>query len=265
MSGANGWQAQYDEQGFIVLKSLVPADAVTAAREAYELLSRTAPTSMAVSERPMLVFWHHAEGGFKRYLYLDEVPSFAALVRHPAILAAVSKLCRGPVRLLETIVFNKPPGDGLALAWHQDASFYPLSGGIQISASVMLDPADGENGTIAFAVGSQHSATMSAVDLRSGAPRPGDQRLAPNDPTAAGYRILAPVLEPGDVVLFGSQVWHGSGPNRSADRPRRLLSIRYISLDTCYHRVPGNAATFMAQITSAEGAPLEGSAFPVLG
>lgn len=265
MSGARDWRAEYEEQGFVVLKSLVPAAAVAAARDAYETLSRTAPTSMGPTDRAALVFWHHAKGGFKRYLCLDEVPSFADLVNHPAILAAVTRICGGPVRLLETIVFNKPPGDGLPLAWHQDASFYPLAGGVQISASVMLDPADESNGTVAFAPGSQRGAAMSAVDLLSGAPRPGDQRPVPNDPAAAGYAVVAPSLEPGDIVLFGAHVWHGSGPNRTADCPRRLLSIRYISLDTCYHRVPGNAATFMAQITSAEGAPLEGSAFPILG
>lgn len=264
MSAVSDWRSRYDEDGFVVLKALVPANAVGAAREAYDVLSQTAPTSMGAADRPALVFWHHAKGGFKRYLHLDEVPSFATLVSHPAILAAVTEVCGGPVRLLETIVFNKPPGDGLPLAWHQDASFYPLAGGIQISASVMLDPADETNGTVAFAPGSQRGAAMSAVDLLSGAPRPGDQRPVPNDPAVAGYEIVAPSLEPGDVVLFGAHVWHGSGPNRTADRPRRLLSIRYISLDTRYCPVPGNAATFMAQITSAEGEPLEGPAFPLL-
>lgn len=265
MHGACDWQSEYDEQGFVVLKSILPAATVAAARDAYDVLSKTAPTSIGISDRPTLVFWHHAKGGFKRYLYLDDVPGFANLVNHPAILAPVTRLCGGKVRLLETIVFNKPPGDGLPLAWHQDASFYPLSGGVQISASVMLDPADESNGTIAFAVGSQRSAAMSAVDLLSGAPRIGDQRPIPNDPAAAGYTVVAPKLEPGDVILFGSQVWHGSGPNRTTDRPRRLFSIRYISLDTCYRPVPGNAATFMAQITSAENEPLEGSPFPILG
>ncbi len=265
MSGATDWRRDYDEQGFAVLTSVIAQRAVAAAGAAYDALTHTAPTSVAMSDQPILVLWQHARGGFKRYIPLPEIPAIAALVADPAILAAVTDLCGGPVRLLETIVFNKPPGDGLPLAWHQDASFYPLAGGVQVSAAVMLDPADEANGTIAFAPGSHRGTLMSAVDLLTGARRHGDPRPLPDDPAAAGYGVVAPRLEPGDVVIFGDRIWHGSGPNRTIDRPRRLLSIRYISLDTRYHPVPGNAATFMRQIASAEGEPLAGSAFPILG
>jgi ectoine hydroxylase-related dioxygenase (phytanoyl-CoA dioxygenase family) len=191
--------------------------------------------------------------------------AISALVRHPAILAPVMAICGGPVRLLETVIFNKPPGDGGQLAWHQDASFYPIAGGRQVSALVMLDAASEANGAVSFALGSHLGKRMSAVDLHSGLSRPGDSRPVPGDPAAAGFDITTPELVPGDVVLFHSLIWHGSGPNLTVDRPRRLISIRYISLDTRYQPVAGNAASFIRQIASPEGAPLSGRAFPVLG
>ncbi len=264
MPSARDWQRDYHAQGFAVLRGLVRREEALAARDAYAGLSTTAPTILPDIDAPLLVMWRHAKGGFKRYLPLSDAPEFSRLVAHPDILTAVTALCGGTVRLLETIVFNKPPGDGGVLAWHQDASFYPLAGGLQVSALVMLDPASETNGAVSFAVGSHKGELMSAVDLHTGARRASDARNTPDDPRAAGYEVVTPELGPGDVVLFHSLVWHGSGPNATVDRPRRLVSIRYVSTDTLYQPVPGNGASFMHQIACRAGEPLSGGAFPIL-
>lgn len=254
----------YGAQGFAVLPGQLPQEVVRAAREEYDAIYPTATVTLPEVDEPLMVMWYHATGGFKRYALLPQLSAISTLVSHPDILAPVMAICGGPVRLLETVVFNKPPGDGGQLAWHQDASFYPLAGGRQVSALVMLDPATEANGAVAFAIGSHKGGLMSAVDLHSGQRRPGDGRASPDDPVAAGFDVRTPALDPGDVVLFHSLVWHGSGPNRTLNQPRRLISIRYISLDTRYQPVLGNSASFMRQITSAEGEPIAGGAFPIL-
>ena len=259
-----GAQADYEEQGFAVLRGLLPTDVVLAARTEYQTVFPDAPRELPEGDEPLVVLWYHAANGFKRYLGLSQTPAFAAVVSHPAIVAPVTSICNGPVRLFETIIFNKPPGEGGNLAWHQDASFYPLAGGIQLSALVMLDPATEENGAVSFAAGSHKSELMSAVDLHTGDRLRGDERAAPDDPAAFGFKVVTPLLDPGDVVLFHNLVWHGSGPNRTQDRQRRLLSLRYASLDTCYQTVPGNSASFMHQIKTPEGQPLSGSTFPIV-
>jgi ectoine hydroxylase-related dioxygenase (phytanoyl-CoA dioxygenase family) len=258
------WRQDYRRQGFAVLRGLLSSNKIVAARIAYAAISKSAPTDLPIIDSPLLVMWQHVRGGFKRYLPLYDATEFFDLVADAEIIDAMTALCGGPVRLLETIVFNKPPGDGGALAWHQDVSFYPLSGGTQVSALIVLDPATKANGAVSFAVGSHKGDVMSAVDLHSGAPRANDLRATPKDPSAAGFEVVTPDLKPGDVVLFHSHIWHGSGPNTTLDQPRRLVSIRYVSLDTCYLPVPGNAASFMHQIRSSAGEPLSGGAFPIL-
>jgi len=265
MRASDSQMSLYDAQGFAVHRELLPADMVHTARREYESVFADAPTQTPEGNEAFLVMWHHAIGGFKRYQTLSRLNAISSLVRHPAILAPVMDICGGPVRLLETVIFNKPPGDGGRLAWHQDVSFYPLAGGCQVSALVMLDPATDQNGAVSFAIGSHLGENMSAVDLHSGLRRPGDDRPAPTDPAAAGFVVETPSLVPGDVILFHSHVWHGSGPNLTADQPRRLISIRYISLDTRYQPVAGNAASFIRQIESSEGEPVSGRAFPVFG
>ena len=254
----------YERQGFVVLPRLVPETVVSAAREEYIRHTDDAPRTAGDIGTPVIVMWHHVEGGFKRYLSLPQAPAIHALITRPEILGHVRDICGGPVRLLETIVFNKPPEKGGSLAWHQDASFYPLKGGKLVSALIPFDPMSAENGAVSFAPGSHTSKLMSAIDLHSGQRRADDTRATPVHPADRGYDVVTPDLVPGDVTLFHSQVWHGSAPNVSKDMPRRLLSVRYISLDTIYHPVPGNAASFVQQITTPVGSPLEGSAFPIL-
>src|SRR5579871_1770369 len=256
---------EYEEQGFSVLPRMLPPESVLRAREEFAAIHDGAPTEFPEGcDEPMIVFWLHVRGGRKRYMRLREAPALRALVTHPAVLASVIRLCGGPVRLLETIVFNKPPGTGSSLAWHQDASFYPLDRGIEVSALIPLDPTHEGNGAVSFAIGSHRDSLMSAVDLQTGQKLLGDERAEPGDPRDFGYQIVTPALSPGDVILISDRVWHGSRPNTTVDQPRRMLSVRYISIDTVYRPIPGNAASFMRQITSPVGQTLSGGAFPIL-
>jgi ectoine hydroxylase-related dioxygenase (phytanoyl-CoA dioxygenase family) len=169
------------------------------------------------------------------------------------------------VRLLESVVFNKPPRVGGRLAWHADISYYPLGGGQQMSVMIPFDHMSAANGAVSFAVGSHRSPPVASVDLRTGTAFAEDALPpCPDDPATAGYEVRTPVLAPGDVVLFGVRVWHGSEANNSADMPRRLLSLRFVSLDTRYELRSGNRATFVQQIRSRPGEPLAGGAFPII-
>lgn len=255
---------EFDLQGMVLECSRLPSNLVEAAREWHTRSYPTASMRMPSLEEPVLVMWRHRLGGLKRYVRLYDAPAIWKIASHPAIVEPIKALCGGGVRLLESVIFDKPPGEGGALAWHQDNSFYPLSGGRQVSALVALDPMSSANGAPSYALASHLGAVSAAVDLHTGVRLDGDRRDVLVDPVKIGYTVVTPDMALGDVVFFDAKTWHGSGANDSLCEQRRLVSLRYISLDTVHDPCPGNAATFVQQITSPVGQPLAGGAFPIM-
>jgi hypothetical protein len=255
---------EFDLRGMAIERGRLPSDLVEAAREWHSRFYPTASLEIPCIEEPILVMWRHRLGGAKRYVRLYDAPAIWKIASHPAILDPIKALCGGEVRLLESVIFDKPPGEGGALAWHQDNSFYPLSGGRQVSALVALDPMSSANGAPSYAVASHLGPVSGAVDLHTGNRLDGDQRDVPVDPVTLGYTVVTPDMALGDVIFFDAKTWHGSGANDSRSDQRRLVSLRYISLDTVHDPIPGNSATFVQQITSPVGQPLEGGAFPIM-
>jgi ectoine hydroxylase-related dioxygenase (phytanoyl-CoA dioxygenase family) len=254
-----------ERNGFSVCRDRIEPDLIKSALAEYEDGFEGARHDLGDTEEPVIVFWSHHEGGRKRMMDLRDLPAMDAIVRHPDILATMSRIFRGPVRFLEAVVFNKPPIDGKSLAWHQDMSFYPLQGGRQVSAWVALDPVTPENGAVSYAAGSHLGRKMGAVDLKTGTPFADEDRpIIPTDPMESGYAIETPSLDVGDYTLLDGYVWHASGENKVPNRPRRVLSIRYFSEEALYVPRPTSRATFTTQIRCAVGGPLHGKAFPVL-
>ncbi len=169
------------------------------------------------------------------------------------------------IRLLETVVFNKPPRHGGVLCWHQDSPFFPLDPPSQYSIWVPFDVVERANGALLFARGSHKAGLKGSIDLHTGDAYPGeDLPLVPHDPASEGYDVVCAEVEPGDVILFNFLVWHASVPNVTPDRQRRGLSVRYLVGPARFRPRPGNAATFVKQIQVPPGALVEGAAFPAL-
>jgi hypothetical protein len=116
----------------------------------------------------------------------------------------------------------KLPGDGVAFGWHQDASnrrygtpqWRDPGGGGFVQVLIAVDAAGPDNGGLSVIPGSHLLGFV--ADVESGA-------LPPVfDPDAA----VTPTLEPGDVLVFGPFLIHGSAPNRGLG-PRRTLIQGY--------------------------------------
>ena len=147
-------------------------------------------------------------------------------------VAAAALGARPVVQIIQQAHF-KLPGDEVAFAWHQDASnrrygtdqFFDVNGrGSFIQTALAIDGTGPENGGLSFVAGS-HRLGFVANPVTGALP----EGLV--DPA----RIVAPKLHPGDLILFGPFVIHGSEPNRSA-QPRRLFLQGY-TLSGANHRV----------------------------
>lgn len=141
----------------------------------------------------------------------------------------------------------KIPGDGVDFAWHQDASnrrygselFHDLDGqGSYLQTALAIDPMDATNGALQALPGSHRLGFV--ADPLTGAVPP--QHLALD-------RAVALELDPGDLVVFGPFLLHGSPPNRG-DRPRRLFLQGY-ALPGANRRVYPGAGTGVRRARSA--------------
>lgn len=119
--------------------------------------------------------------------------------------------------------FCKMPGDGRAVAWHQDASYWPLSPSRAVTVWLAIDDADLENGCMKFIAGSHHSGHLT---YRRSSPEEHNV-LDQTVENAESYgEIVVDDLRAGQVSIHSDLLLHGSDANNSSRR-RCGLTLRY--------------------------------------
>jgi len=165
-------------------------------------------------------------------------PAFAAFASRsplPAIAGALLDAAR--IHLYEDSVLVKEPGSAEATVLHQDLGYFHLEGDRICTTWVPLDPVDADTGAVAYLRGSHrtglvHRPNWFVVDdpLPDAAGEPVPD-VADDDPRFTSFDV-----HPGDVVAHHAATLHRAGPNRSTDRRRRAVSVRYCS-DGTLHRI----------------------------
>jgi non-haem Fe2+, alpha-ketoglutarate-dependent halogenase len=119
--------------------------------------------------------------------------------------------------------FCKMPHDGKSVAWHQDASYWPLSPSMAATVWLAIDDADVENACMKFVSGSHHFGHMTY--------RPSDSAdhnvLSQSIDNAEQYgEVVYDELKAGQVSIHSDLLLHGSEANNS-NRRRCGLTLRY--------------------------------------
>jgi non-heme Fe2+,alpha-ketoglutarate-dependent halogenase len=149
------------------------------------------------------------------------------ILTNPTIVDYAADLLGDNVIAWGSHFFCKMPGDGKGVAWHQDASYWPLTPSKALTVWLAIDDADQENGCMRFVAGSHHVGHLTY--------RPS---------TAADHNVLNQTID--NAEQYGEVVWnpvpagwcsihsdlllHGSDPNMSSRR-RCALTLRYCSAD----------------------------------
>jgi hypothetical protein len=123
--------------------------------------------------------------------------------------------------------FCKMPHDGKAVAWHQDASYWPLSPSKAVTVWLAIDDADVENACMRFIAGSHHVGHLTY--------RPSDSAehnvLNQTIDNAEQYgEPVDDVLKAGEVSIHSDLLLHGSAANDS-DRRRCGLTLRFCAAE----------------------------------
>lgn len=162
---------------------------------------------------------------------------FRAFACDSALAAAVGALLRtSEVHLWEDSVLVKEPGARERTAWHQDLSYFPLTGAQVCTTWVPLDPVTASTGAVQFVRGSHDWPELFQPNLFvSTMAIPGTAGVAVPDidalAAAGEVELIGFDTEPGDCTVHHARTVHAAGPNTSATTRRRAVSVRYTGDD----------------------------------
>ncbi|MEM0927252.1 MAG: phytanoyl-CoA dioxygenase family protein [Planctomycetota bacterium] len=123
--------------------------------------------------------------------------------------------------------FCKMPGDGKSVAWHQDASYWPLSPSKAVTVWLAIDDADEENACMKFVAGSHTKGHMTYRPSDSAEHNVLNQTI--DDPLQYGHLVYDP-LKAGQASIHADLLLHGSDANNSSRR-RCGLTLRYCAAE----------------------------------
>lgn len=184
----------------------------------------------------------------------------------PASIIAQQLLGSTVVRHFYDQLFVKPAGCHVPTPWHHDVTFWPVRLDSQNLCSLWItfDPVDRNSSGLEFVKGSHRWPERFKAVTPNYDPYMMDTEL-PTAPDFAKERsehdVIGFDMEPGDVLVFGPVVCHGSAGNASNENDRRALAFRYAGNDVTY--APRHATMpLLWDHGLTPGDPLSGSLFP---
>jgi ectoine hydroxylase-related dioxygenase (phytanoyl-CoA dioxygenase family) len=206
---SSGQVIQYNQQGFIAPLRIFDQAQIIDIRNYFDnLLDRT----VAAGGNSYSISSAHLEYG-----------RVYDLLTHERIVSVVKDLLGENVVGWGSHFFCKMPGDGKAVAWHQDASYWPLSPSGSLTVWLAVDAADRENGCMQFLSGSQHGGHLI---WRPSRPEEHNVLNQTVDNVEQYGEPVDNLLRAGEVSLHSDLLLHGSGTNHS-NRRRCGLTLRY--------------------------------------
>ncbi len=202
--------AQMGEQGWVIVPDVFDGRALAALRDGLEVATD------AARAEGQLMFREGVDPNDRSVRVLQLLgrhPSFEAMVDHPVVRALVVPVL-GDRYLLSSLSANISRPGSRSMGLHNDLMAVlpePWPAPYGVNLFICLDDMDEENGATRYVPGSHRlatSETASSMGLDDTLPLPASA---------------------GSIVAMDGRLWHTSGANRSADRPRRVLISFYVS------------------------------------
>ena len=149
------------------------------------------------------------------------------LLTKPRIVALVRDVLGDDVIGWGSHFFCKMPHDGKAVAWHQDASYWPLTPSKAATVWLAIDDATIENGCMKF-IGGSH--LFGHMTYRPSADDEGNVLNQTIDDVEQYGDEVFNELKAGQASLHSDLLLHGSEANDS-DKRRCALTLRYCTPD----------------------------------
>lgn len=149
------------------------------------------------------------------------------LLCEPRIVAYVKDILGDDVIGWGSHFFCKMPRDGKSVAWHQDASYWPLTPSKAATVWLAIDDADIENACMKFVSGSQH---VGHLTFRPSTDDEGNVLNQTIENAEQYGDVVYDELKAGQISIHSDLLLHGSEANDS-NRRRCGLTLRYCTPD----------------------------------
>lgn len=204
---------QFNSQGYIAPVSIFPSTEISSIREYFDdLLAQV----IAAGGDSYSISSAHLRYG----------PVYDILTDR-RIVDCVSDLLGENVIAWGSHFFCKMPFDGKAVAWHQDASYWPLSPSKAVTVWLAIDDAYRDNACVKFVAGSHRFGHLTYRPADAAEHSVLSQSI--DNPEQYGTIVLDE-LKAGEASIHSDLLLHGSEGNSSARR-RCGLTLRYCSAE----------------------------------
>jgi len=205
-------QSTYEANGFVVpLDILTPTEAL-ALRADFE----AAEAELADDPAKLKLL----------YAYPDRLlPSFDALVRHPKLIEAASRILGPDLIVWSGALFVKEAHSPKIISWHQDLTHWGLDDAEEVTLWVAISDAPVEAGCMKFVPGSHKQRIVPHIDTFSE-----NNLLSRGQEIAVNVReedAVHAALKAGQASMHHGHLFHASDPNTTDDR-RIGTAIRFI-------------------------------------
>lgn len=179
-------------------------------------------------------------------------PQYSYLATHPQVAGAAAQLLGGRVRIVQTMLLNKPAQGGKGIALHQDSQYLPNEPNTLMACWLALTDTDPENGGLCVVPGSHHRGLRAARKnqdeqehatwesehtMRDRDGREWDQKMVSWQITDLDPESIVRLTVPrGGGVFFTGLTIHGSFSNQSATRLRTAWAVHFVREDTWLYR-----------------------------
>ncbi len=138
------------------------------------------------------------------------------------IRECLTTLMGGEPLACQSMVYFKPP-QSRGQALHQDNYYLRVQPGTCMAAWMALEPVDVENGCLQVVPGTHKLDLLCVVEADT------TESITPvTVPLPEDLKAEPMIMDAGDVLFFNGQLVHGSTPNVSKTRFRRIITCHYV-------------------------------------
>ncbi|KAM9313243.1 phytanoyl-CoA dioxygenase, peroxisomal [Gastrophryne carolinensis] len=235
----------YEENGFLVIKNLVPHEDIDAFRDVFEKVCKkeiATPLGMVVMRDVAIAKSEFVpdQKAITKVQDFQELPGLFRYCSLPQILKYVECFTGPNIMSMHTMLINKPPDAGKKTSrhpMHQDLHYFPFRPAERIvCAWTAMERIDRSNGCLVVLPGT-HTGLLKQHDYPEweGGVNKMYHGVRDYDPSTPRVHLT---MEKGDTVFFHPILIHGSGMNRTAGF-RKAISCHYGSSECEYIDVKG--------------------------
>jgi ectoine hydroxylase-related dioxygenase (phytanoyl-CoA dioxygenase family) len=207
------------------------------------------------------MFFYDA-GGWRAYKGIREAALDSAL---PQVCAKL--MDSEYINFWDDTTFVKTPNTTQRTAFHQDYTYFQITGKKCCIAWIPLDETTKENSTMQYVRGSHKWGKSFAPNVfisQTTIFDAEDQKLPDIEGNSDDFDIVTVDAKPGDVIIHNVMTVHGSSGNLSHDKGRRAISFRYCGDDVRYFDRPGALEQPNIAVNLPDGAPLYSKDYPLV-